>query len=534
MRKFKIIEHQPYNKDMIDTNPLLKAIFDDSPDAIFILNPFNFQILDCNQKAVELFQASSKLELLELRSFSLYGSEPVEFSKKNFIEETLKGKEYVQELNFKTFCNNTFWGKLTQKLIHSEGNRLVLLRINKIIDYNKTSEILATIIKHTSKVTGSAFFKVLTEILASAFEAKYVMIAHLKAGSDNFAETFEFCSGGLPSKNFSFELDKGPFSNVMSGYTTYYPRNLQEMFPDYMLIKEMGIESFLGAPVYDDNGKVNGMLVIMDDNPMHEIPNSRNIMSILASRTGAEMERVITEEQLRMQAEELAKVNVTKDKFLQVIAHDLKNPVHTILGYSELLRKKIKRYDKAKISEIVDIIDHSVRSNYALLENLTEWSKMQRGVSHFAPEKFDLYTAILDANELYYFAAERKGIRLNNKIKEDTFIFADLNMLRTIFRNLVSNAIKFSNKNSEIIIEAEKINDEYKISITDFGTGMSETDIRNKLEKDESSSAMGTDNEKGSGIGFSICKDFIRWHKGKLMIESKLGSGTKVIFTIPQ
>ena len=534
MRKFKLVEHQPYNREALEANPLFKAVFDDSPDAIFILNPFNFQILDCNHKAIELFQANSKLQFLELQSFRLYRSEPVEFSKKNFIGETHKGKEYVQELNFKTFSDNTFWGRLTQKLIHVEGNSLVLLRINKLIDYNKTSELLSTIIKHTSKVTGKAFFQELTKILSSAFEAKYVLVAHLKEKSDNCAETFEFYSDGLTSRNFNFELDKGPFGNVMNGYTTYYPRNLKELFPDYSLIREMGIESFLGAPVYSDEGNVNGMLVVMDDKPMNEIPNSRNIMSILASRAGAEMERIIAEEHLRRQAEELVKVNVTKDKFLQVIAHDLKNPVHTILGYSELLRKKINRYDKAKISEIVDIIDQSVRSNYALLENLTEWSKMQRGVIHFSPEKFDLYTAILDANELYYLAAERKGIKLVNKIEPDTLIYADLNMLRTIFRNLVSNAIKFSNKDSEIIIDAEKSKNEFSISVTDFGIGMSETDIKNKLERDESSTKMGTNNEKGSGIGMSICKDFIRWHKGKLMIKSKVGEGTTVRFTIPQ
>ena len=534
MRKFKFIEHKPYSGEILETNPLFKSIFEDSPDAVFILDPFNFQILDCNRKAIELFQANNKLEFLELQSFGLYASEPVEFSKKNFIEEILKGKEYIQELNFKTFGNNTFWGRLSQKLIQWEGYRLVVLRINKLIDYNKTSEIINTIIKHTSKVTGREFFKILTKLLATAFEARYVLIAHLKENSDNDAETFEFCSGGVLSENFSFEIEKGPFSNVMNGYTTYYPRNLKDLFPDYPMIKEMGIESFLGSPVYDNNGDVNGMLVIMDDKPMHEIPSSRNIMSILASRTGAEMERLFVEDMLRMQAEELSKVNVTKDKFLQVIAHDLKNPVHTILGYSELLRKKIDRYDKNKIKEIVNIIDQSVRNNYALLENLTEWSRMQRGVIQFSPESFDLYTAILDANEIYYLAAERKDIKLVNKIEPDTMIYADLNMLRTIFRNLVSNSIKFSDRNSEIIIEAEKTGNEFIISVTDFGIGMSEEEIQSRLEKDESITKPGTDNEKGSGIGFSIVRDFVRWHKGKIMIESEPGKGTKVIFTIPQ
>jgi signal transduction histidine kinase len=534
MRRFKIIEHQHYRRNSYDTNSLFMSIFDDSPDAIFILDPYDFQILDCNRKSLELFQTGDKDDFSDLQSFNLYGSEPVEFSKKNFIQETQKGKEYVQELNFKTFKNNIFWGKLSQKLIEVGGNKLVILRINKIIDYNKSSEILDTLVKHTSKETGRSFFKVLTRLLSSAFEAKYVMIAKLKDGADDFAESVEFFAENAPAENFEFRLNNGPFSNVLNGYISYYPNNLKELFPGYQLIEDLGIESFLGAPVFGEDGKVNGMLVIMDDEPMQEKPNSRNIFSIFAARTGAEMARLKEEDKILNHSEELNKTNLTKDKFLQVIAHDLKNPFHTILGYCELLHKKIDIYDKSRIKEFVNIIDLSVRSNYALLENLTEWSKVQRGVIHFAPEKVDLYNVVLDANELFYLAAERKGINLVNKIKPDTTISADINMLRTIIRNLVSNAIKFSKQNTDIIICAEEKDAEFIISVSDSGVGMSESMIREKLDQDSCSSTTGTDNEKGTGIGLSICKDFISKHNGRLMIESKEGEGTTFSFTIPQ
>ena len=534
MRRFQIIENQQNRRNTYDNNTLFMSVFDGSPDAIFILDPYDFQILDCNRKSLELFQASNKAEFNNLQSFNLYGSEPVEFSKKNFIQETQKGKEYVQELNFRTFKDNIFWGKLSQKLIEVEGNKLVILRINKIIDYNKTSEILDILVKHTSRETGRSFFKTLTRLLASAFEAKYVMIAKLKEGTAISAESVEFYAENGTAENFEFKLNNGPFSNVLNGYISYYPNNLQELFPGYKLIENLGIESFLGAPIFDRDGMVNGMLVIMDDEPMSEKPNSRNILSVFAARTGAEMERLVEEDELRSHFEELNNANLTKDKFLQVIAHDLKNPFHTILGYCELLRKKIDIYDKSKIREFVNIIDLSVRSNYALLDNLTEWSKVQRGVLHFSPEKVDLYNVILDANELFYLAAERKGIRLVNNIQPDTEITADINMLRTIIRNLVSNAIKFSDKDSEIIINAEKKGTEFIISVSDSGVGMSEEMIREKLGNECCSSTAGTDNEKGTGIGLSICKDFISKHNGRLMIVSKEGKGTTFSFTIPQ
>ncbi|MBN2214347.1 MAG: PAS domain-containing protein [Bacteroidales bacterium] len=534
MRRFKIIEHQTYNRNSYHSNPLFMSVFNDSPDAIFILDPYDFQILDCNKKALELFQAVDKVDFNNLQSFNLYGSEPVEFSKRHFIQETQKGKEYVQELNFRTFKNNIFWGRLYQKLIGIEDNKLVILRISKIIDYNKTSEVLDTLIKHTSRETGRSFFRVLTRLLASAFEAKYVMIAKLKNDAVNSAKSIEFYAGNAPDENFEFGLANGPFSNLMNGYITYYPNNLRELFPGYKLIEDLGIESFIGAPVFDRDGIVNAMLVIMDDKPMQEKLNSRNILSIFAARTGAEMERLMEEDELRRNSEKLNNANLTKDRFLQVIAHDLKNPFHTILGYCELLRKKIDIYDKSKIKEFVNIIDLSVRSNYALLDNLTEWSRVQRGVIQFSPEKVDLYNVILDANELFYLAAERKGIRLVNRIKPDTEITADINMLRAIIRNLVSNAIKFSGQNTDIILSAIEKGKEFIISVTDSGLGMSEEMIREKLDKDCCTSMPGTDNEKGTGIGLSICKDFISRHNGRLMIRSKEGEGTTISFTIPQ
>jgi PAS domain S-box-containing protein len=534
MRRFKIIEHQKYSRNNYDSNALFMSIFNDSPDAIFILDPYDFQILDCNKKASELFQAVDKDDFNNLQSFNLYGSEPIEFSKRNFIREIQKGKEYVQELNFRTFDNRIFWGKLSQKLIDLDGNQLVILRISKIIDYNRTSEVLDTLIKHTSRETGRSFFRILTRLLASAFESKYVMIAELKEGEVNTAESVEFFAGDAPAENIEFRMTNGPFSNLMNGYITYYPNKLRELFPGYKLIEDLGIESFLGAPVFDRDGMVNGMLVIMDEKPMHERLNSRNILSIFAARTGAEMERIIREDEIRINSEELKNTNLTKDKFLQVIAHDLKNPFHTILGYCELLRKKIDIYNKSKIKEFINIIDLSVRSNYALLENLTEWSKVQRGVIHFSPEKVDLYNVILDANELFYLAAERKGIRLVNNIQPDTAITADINMLRTIIRNLVSNAIKFSSPDTNIIMEARQKNREFIISVSDSGVGMSEEMISEKLGSDCCSSTTGTDNEKGTGIGLSVCKDFISRHNGRLMIESKEGQGTTISFTIPQ
>lgn len=304
MRNFKFgtvpVNHR------ISEDDLFRVIFDESPDAIFLLQVSDFSIIDCNPKALSLFESEDKSSLIGKQAFQLYESEPVEFSKNIFIENINKGEEHSQELAFRSLKGNIFWGRCAIRKAVSGDNPVVVLRVRRVVDYMKTAEMLATMIKKTSKTTGYAYFEVLTELLSKAFNVNTVMIAQVDVQSKT-AESIRCWHKSEPIDSLKFNLETSPSLNVLRGYPTFYPRNLKEMFPEDKLIRQLGVEGYLGTPIYSTSGEVSALLILMDENPMEEIPNSRYVLSIFASRAGAELERIQVEEAYRKQISELEK-----------------------------------------------------------------------------------------------------------------------------------------------------------------------------------------------------------------------------------
>jgi signal transduction histidine kinase len=533
MRNFNIYKNPYADYDIKSTDILFHAVFDDSPEAIFLLDGNDFRIFECNRTAIELFQAEKKTDLLNLQSFELYNSEPAGFSKDMIIKEINRGGEYKQELTFRTLKENIFWGSISKKKVQLNGKMIIILRIKKIIEYIKAAETLATLIKNTSKLTGVLYLRKLTELLANTFETKYCYIARILDNKKHRAETIKFWSANVAGKNFAFDYSESPCANVIKGYITFYPQNLQEMFPGDQLIASMGIESFIGAPIYNNHEKPMGMLVLMDDKPMQEKPNSRYILSIFASRAGAELERIHAEKLLRKQTQELMRLNLMKDKFLKIVTHDLKNPFNSIMGFSELLRKEIKRYNKTRIQEMVTIIDDSVKNSCTILDNLTAWSKIQRDDLTFKPENLD-FRKISDYFIKYFKNyAIRKGLSITSNFRKEVLVYADSDMVNTVIRNLISNAIKFTGKKGKISIGAKQNCENVEVIIRDTGIGMNKNKVNAVQMKETGDFNSSSEKENGTGLGLIICRDFIKRNGGRIWIESEAGKGTKVHFTLP-
>jgi hypothetical protein len=261
-------------------------------------------IIDCNVKALQLFQAQEKAELSGRESFSLYDSEPVEFSKNIFIETINKGMEHTQEMAFKSLKGNIFWGRTSIRRVDTLGGSLIIFRVRRVVDYMKTTEMLSSMIKHTSKATGYHYFTVLTELLSKTFSVCTSLVAKVNQ-IDNTATSIHCWHKSHALENLRFDLKTSASLNVLKGYTTFYPSNLSEMFPDDAIISQLGVESYMGTPVYDASGEVGGLLILMDDKPMEEIPNSRYVLALFASRCGAEFERIVIEESYRKKIFEL-------------------------------------------------------------------------------------------------------------------------------------------------------------------------------------------------------------------------------------
>jgi PAS domain S-box-containing protein len=304
MRHYKLYHDQFPTGLLSDQDALFRIIFEESPDAIFMLNPGNFTIVDCNAKAIQLFQGDQKTDLTGRESFELYDAPPVEFSKNVFIDAINKGTDHTQEMAFRSLKGNIFWGKCSVKRVEAARGPVIVFRVRRVVDYMKTAEMLSTMIKQTARVTGMEYFSVLTELLVKSFGVSVAYIATIDEDLQK-SEIIHCWHKQQFLECKSYDLATSPSLNVLRGYTAYYPNNLREMFPDDKLIHHLGMESFMGTPVFDVKGDVCGLLVMMDDKPMEEIPNSRYMLSIFASRVGAELERMKIEESYKKKIQEL-------------------------------------------------------------------------------------------------------------------------------------------------------------------------------------------------------------------------------------
>ena len=231
---------------------------------------------------------------------------------------------------------------------------------------------------------------------------------------------------------------------------------------------------------------------------------------------------------------ELKNSHLVKDRFLAIVAHDLRGPMSGIISLSKLLKRAIDNGDTPSAKEFVDLIDSSSTKYFSFLNDLLDWSRAQAKRLEFKPEYVnpnDIFNDIVSLNE---GTINEKSLKITVKIEPSQSLFADKQMLSSIFRNLLSNAIKFSNNHSEIQVKTALSENEFLFSIIDSGLGMDEETQQNLFKQDYIKSSYGTNNESGHGMGLFVCKEFIEKHGGKIWVNSKLGEGSTFCFTIPK
>ncbi len=236
--------------------------------------------------------------------------------------------------------------------------------------------------------------------------------------------------------------------------------------------------------------------------------------------------------ELEVKNKNLHELNAQKDKFFSIIAHDLKSPFNGIMGFSELLLNQISEKDYEGIDEYAKIIGQSSRRAMDLLTNLLDWSRAQTGRMEFNPENLDLADLIEEHKMLFDAIAGQKGITIKKVLPHEISVFADRQMISTVLRNLISNAIKFTKEGGEVKISTEKRTNEILIFVSDNGIGISPERLEKLFRIDESDSTSGTNNEKGTGLGLILCKEFVENHGGKIWAESEEGKGSVFYFTI--
>ncbi len=258
---------------------------------------------------------------------------------------------------------------------------------------------------------------------------------------------------------------------------------------------------------------------------------------IIASISKDITEQKNAEETIIRQNKELEKNSIEKNKFFNIIAHDLRSPFNALIGFSNILLKNYDRYDDAKKTNHIEKIHTTAKSAYQLTENLLTWARAQSNKIAIKPEPTNMHEIAQETIMYTMSQADKKNISIENQIDKDTFILADNNSIQTVLRNLLTNAIKFSYRNGIIKIYEKKNNKNrnnlVKICVEDYGVGMSPETVDTLFKLDKTTSTAGTEKETGSGLGLIICKEFIEKNNGTITVNSIKGKKTQFCITLP-
>lgn len=250
------------------------------------------------------------------------------------------------------------------------------------------------------------------------------------------------------------------------------------------------------------------------------------------TKQSAKMKTLI--KQLKDSEKKLKEANVTKDKFFSIIAHDLKNPLQTLLLSADLLVRFGEKFNRIEIDEKHHFIRKTAKQLSYLLESLLQWARTQTGKIEYKPKNIDLNLVLLENINLLSSSAFKKNINIISEVRESTYVFVDENMVKTIFRNLISNAIKFTPANGYVTITSKDRNDFVEISVIDTGIGISEENLPKLFRIDVHHTTIGTSNEKGTGLGLILCKEFVEKNGGNIKVESTIEEGSRFTFTLPK
>ncbi|WP_430809539.1 MULTISPECIES: sensor histidine kinase [unclassified Carboxylicivirga] len=293
---------------------------------------------------------------------------------------------------------------------------------------------------------------------------------------------------------------------------------------------QTGLNTFIGI-VHEVSNQLYATTLI-GLRQKYDLPSIATLKSYsyVASLT---LKRNITELALQESESKLKCLIADKDRYMQIISHDLRSPFQSLMGFSEILVNSLNDCSSEEIRDGLLIINQTSQNTYNLFEDLLLWSKAQSGkliLEHGSVLLKELCDSII---EVLRFNAEQKGLTIVNKVPELFRIWADSNVLKTVLRNLISNAIKFSNHDSDVLVTAEVADGSVIVGISDWGVGISVERQQNIWDDNQLTTTFGTGNEQGTGTGLLLCKELIEKHGGKIWVESRINNGSTFKISIP-
>lgn len=534
-----IKENEKISNELLVSKERLNSIFQSS-GAAFIVTDLNGNILQYNNTALELFQIDNDY-FQKINFFNLVLPEYQEKLKDSLKEIIEENKESIR---FETQCKKN----------NNHKRIWIDLSITTFKDsIEKTQFLLFTCINITKRMTAEEELMKLKQrfelILNTAGEGIIGLDKNLnhmfvnKEALNMLGYTQEELLGDNPLKSWRI---KDKYSRPINIENCEILRSLNQglsvhILEDLFWCKDgspLQVE-FRCSPIIT-NGEVQGAVITFSD--ISERLKTRQAMINLINELEESNIRIEADlyqknslyEKLKQSEEDLKKSNEAKTKFISILAHDIKNPLGSFKNLTKLMRDDYDDFSDEERKEIINKIYDSSDAIYELLENLLLWSKAQTGRITFSPENINLWSVVDKVFNLIKLSAELKKIELTNNVDSKLIVFADLSMLYTIIRNLVTNAIKFTPENGKVNVFNSENEYSHIISVQDTGIGILDTDINKLFKLDSNFRQLGTNNERGSGLGLILCKEFIEYHNGKIWVLSTFGKGSTFSFSLPK
>ncbi|MBU0560605.1 MAG: ATP-binding protein [Bacteroidota bacterium] len=534
-----VTKQRESRRKITENEERFRLLFDTSDVGIFTMKE---KFEECNLKVCEMFECKKE---------EIIGSGPWEFSPE-FQPDGQRSEEKAKELitnAMKGIPLSFYWKHKTKtgRLIDTNvslkrftHNSEIYLQaiVNDITDQIKNEKVTKALYNISESVNT-------TEDMKKLYEKIHEIIGGLMPANNFYLALYDEKTELLSFPYFVDEYDPPqPPKKLGKGLTEYILRTGKDILVDEKKDEELrnsGEVVLIGAPAaiwlgiaLKLEGKTIGAMVLQDyENENAYGEEEKQLLVFVSEQIAMAIDRKRNIEHLKEITKELKQLNATKDKFFSIIAHDLKNPFITLLGYSEILTNEYYELDDSERIEYLEYIKSASEGTFSLLQNLLQWSRSQTGRLEFNPEIIDANDIAVNVISLIQRNAKLKGIDVHNDLQEGTKVFADKDMLETVIRNLMTNALKFTNEGGTIKINGVIENGQARLCISDSGVGMDDETKNGLFRIDKSISKSGTAGEEGTGLGLLLCKEFIQKHDGEIWVESEIGKGSSFYFTLP-
>jgi len=484
-----------------DSETRYRRLFESAKDGVLILDGNSGQIVDVNPYLQELLGYSHN-DLLGRELWEIGVFKNIAASKKAFKE--LQSKEYI---HFEDMPLETKEGKAIDVEFVSNVYLVDHTRVIQCNIRNITKRKIAERKLHDSETRYRRLFETAKDgiLILDGNSGQIVDV------NPYLQELLGYSHNDLLGREL-WEI--GVFKNIAASKKAF--KELQNK--EYIHFEDMPLETKEGRAI--DVEFVSNVYVV--DHTKVIQCNIRNIT-----------DRKLAEEKLAKYHQQLKELNATKDKLFSIIGHDLRTPFCTILSFSELLFENIRKVEIDTSLKYIGHINSTAKHTLVQLDNLLAWAKTQAGRTYFKPQNINLYNTLHGIVDSLNSSALIKNINLDFYLANNIVVFADENMLMTILQNLISNAIKFTNLGGKVFIQCISKPSQIKITVCDNGVGMDQETCNKLFRIDTTVTTSGTANERGSGFGLILCKEFVEMNGGKIWVKSKLGEGSKFTFTLP-